>query len=146
MKFKIRSSVSAKHSVITGMMIGVLCSFVMSLLLVVCITTLAISGKINNNVIEVALFIIRFCSVCVGIVFGTGWTNEKCLLISTMVVFGYLSLLVCLSTIIYDSFLSGILGGTISAAFGAGAGIAIRLKIQGSSKKARKMNKIIVHN
>ena len=146
MKFKIRRSTSSKHSVITGTLIGVLSSFVISILMIIGITTLVAGGKIANNVMEIALFMIRTCSVCAGILIAASWVNEKCFVVSAIVALGYLLLLVCLSVIIFDSFLNGILRGVISTVVGAGLGIVIRLKMQGSNKKLRKINKLIVHN
>lgn len=146
MKLKIRKSTSTKHSVIKGALIGVLCSLVMSTVLLVGVTVLAVNGKIDNIAMNMILLIIRACSVCVGILIAAGLSNENIIIASSMTALGYLLSLVFVNVIVFDSYLSGILSGLVSAIVGVVLGIAIIMKRQSGNNRIRKLNKFIVHN
>lgn len=123
---------------VVGVSIGVFCSVVISMVLLSAFVGLSISGRTFGVLEKLTPFAIRFVSVLIGVLVGTGQVKEKWLIISGCIVFGYLCLLILLCIIAFNGIFNGLWTGVLSTIIGGGLGCIIRVKLQNRPLKHRK--------
>lgn len=138
MKLKRRLSTPIKNTVLSGVIMGIVCSLIISVLFIAGFSGIVISGKSIGNVSDVTIFTIRAISILAGVLVGTGFAKEKWLIISASIVSGYLLFQICSCTLVFDCKFSDVLPNVLSVTVGGLLGYIIRLKTQNHSKKVRK--------
>ena len=139
MTFTKPSMKSSYVSMTKGILLGMLCSMVISLLLLLGVTSLLLGGKIEDDLVGLLISVIKFTAVMIGVLVCTSITKEKFLIQSVVIAIGYVLLLTITGLLIYDGVVSGFWMDMISVALGAAAGYLLRFKLQDKGRRRRKI-------
>lgn len=137
MKLKKRVFALSNHTMVIGILAGVVCAFLISLLFLTGMTSLIMNGKIADETGNILIFASRTFGVLAGVVFGTGIIKDRCLITSIYIVLGYLIILVASCILIFDGVFCRLFFGVISAVVGGALGCLIRLKLQNGRRRTR---------
>ena len=130
-----------KQSVFLSIMVGVICSLLISTFMLVGLTNVVIKGKIGIGVSGLLIHFVRFTAVLIGVILSTLLVKDNYLITSGAVTIGYVLLLGLLCVLIYDSSFYGFWIGVLSSVLGGGAGMLIGLKLQHRPRSRVRFNK-----
>ena len=138
-KTKTHLPVATNRTTTVGAVIGIVISFVMSLILIAGITGLVTGNKLSEGSLVWLVFVVRIVTVMVGALIGTGLAKEKCVITAGIIVAGYSALLLSLGIVIYDEAFQNFGAGLLSVIIGGAIGYLIRLKLQNKPRRGRKI-------
>ncbi len=141
MKRRIHSSAKGiNRSFATNILLGVAAALIISFALSALLTSLVMSGKIEEARGSFFIFGIRLLSVMVGCLVSTALIKEKHLPVVGCAAAGYLIVIVGMGIVFYDSSFQNFLSGVLSVL--AGAIAAMLIKLRGPVKRRRPMPRI----
>lgn len=123
-----------KRSTVLCIAVGFVVSAVISLIITVGMTSLALSGTLAIGAMDIAIFFVRVLSVLVGGLIGAGLHKEKTLMVIGIIAGCYLVLITAVGIVAFDGSVKNLGTGMLSVIVGGAIGCLIRLSAQ---KKTR---------
>ena len=139
MKPKLRRQMISNHATMFGVGIGIVISFVLSMLLLAGVTSLLVSGGVGESLTGTFVFAIRTIALLVGVLIGTGFIKEKCVFVAGIITLSYLILLTGLGVVLYDGSFKAFGVSITSILLGGASGCLIRLKLQNKPQRVKRI-------
>ncbi|MBE7002029.1 MAG: hypothetical protein E7421_04955 [Ruminococcaceae bacterium] len=137
---KKKISLLGGRTMLSCVVMGVVVSAVVSALLLMGLTYLAVGGVVPEGKTSVFIFAIRVLATLTGCIVGSGLTRERAVPIVGFITLGYFLIIFALGVIAYDG-ASHIGSGLISVLSGGVIACAIKLKSQMNKGRAVRRRK-----
>ena len=141
MKRQRGGSASFDRTITMGVLLGLICTFAVSMILLCVISHLSIKGRLEESTANISVFVIRLASALSGVLVGSALIKNKVLIVSGIITVCYILLLASACVICYDSTFCGFGLGVVSVFLGGISGVVIRLKLQKNTIRLRKMKR-----
>ncbi len=114
---------SIAGSVFYGVFLSAMISFVLTLLLALSLE----KGTIKEELLKPAIFAVQMISVFCGCIFGMILLQDKKVLVTALVLVGYMALIIVVGVAVYKGFFVSIGSGFISTFAGALTALGVKL-------------------
>lgn len=136
---KIKSRKTPGGSVVFGTSVGAVAAIIISLLITMGMTSLALSGQLEGNLLDMFIFAIRLIAAFAGVMLGTGLIKEKCIATTGVISILYLLFLAGIGIVFFDGSFQGFGLSLISVVLGGAIGCLFRLKLQNKPQRKKKI-------
>jgi len=141
MKRNKHTSTADRHSLLYATGIGVAISTTISIILTAILTSLVMSGSIQEGSANTLIFLIRTISVLAGCLVGTSIKKEKCLPVIGAITLGYLIILIGVGITFYNGSFQHFGSSVLSIVIGGLVTHLIQLRPKTNRKYAAKYNR-----